>query len=61
MGGDWIQTLTIIASVIGSAFYIHRKLRADHKDFRDELRAQGQRIDQLYGMFVDLLKEGRKP
>jgi hypothetical protein len=54
---DLYYTASIIASVLGSAFYIHRELKADHKDFREELRAQGTRIDQLYTMFVDLLKE----
>lgn len=57
---DWTQTLTIIASVLGTAFYIHRELKLDHKDFRDELRAHTQRTDQLYQMFIDLLKSGKQ-
>jgi hypothetical protein len=50
---DWIQTLTIIASVIGSAYYFA-------KDIREDLKVQCARTDRLYEMFIDLLKEGRK-
>ena len=50
---DWIQTLTIIASVIGSAYYFA-------KDIREDLKVQYARTDRLYEMFIDLLKEGRK-
>lgn len=57
---DWIQVLTIIASVIGSAYYFSREIKADIKSQTDRLDASNIRIDQLYGMFVDLLREGRK-
>lgn len=33
---------------------------SDMKAFRAEMTAANQRIDTLYQMFVDLLKEGRK-
>lgn len=61
---DWIQTLSIMATVIASAYYIHREIQAD-------MRAQCARTDRLYELyceaksegdqkFYDLLKEGRK-
>lgn len=50
---DWIQTLSIMATVIGSAFYIHTEIRAD-------IKTQSSRTDKLYEMFIELLKEGRK-
>lgn len=46
---DWIQTLSIMATVIASAYYIHREVQAD-------MRAQSARTDKLYEMFIDLLK-----
>lgn len=49
---DWIQTLSIMATVIASAYYIHREVQSD-------MRAQCARTDKLYEMFIDLLKEGR--
>jgi len=57
---DWVQTLSIMATVIGSAYYIHRESLADIKCAREEIRAQGLRTDKLYEMFIDLIKEGRK-
>lgn len=50
---DWIQTLSIIATVLASAFYIHREIQAD-------IKAQSARTDRLYEMFIDLIKEGKK-
>lgn len=50
---DWIQSLSIMATVIASAYYIHREVQSD-------IRAANNRTDRLYEMFIDLLKEGRK-
>jgi hypothetical protein len=50
---DWIQTLSIMATVIASAYYIHREIQAD-------IRIVNARTDKLYEMFIDLIKEGRK-
>jgi glutamyl/glutaminyl-tRNA synthetase len=50
---DWTQAFTIIASLGTFTFWLFTKIDND-------VRAQGQRIDQLYQMFVDLIKEGRK-
>lgn len=50
---DWIQTLSIMATVIASAYFIHRDVSAD-------LKSQSARTDKLYEMFIDLIKESRK-
>lgn len=50
---DWIQTLSIMATVIASAYYMHREVQQD-------IRAANSRTDRLYEMFIDLIKEGRK-
>ncbi len=47
---DWIQTLSIIVTVLGSAYYIHR-------DMHEDMRIQCARTDRLYEMFIELLKE----
>ena len=50
---DWIQTLSIMATVVASAYYIHREVQMD-------IRAANARTDRLYEMFIDLVKESRK-
>jgi len=50
MNTDWVQTLSIIVTVIASAYYIHREVQND-------IRAANARTDRLYEMFIDLLKE----
>jgi hypothetical protein len=47
---DWIQTFTIIGVLGSFTFWLFTKLDSD-------VRASNQRIDQLYQMFIDLLKE----
>jgi len=49
----WIQTISVILTVLGSAYYIHR-------DIREDMKSQCLRTDKLYEMFISLLKEGRK-
>ena len=50
---DWVQTFSIIGTVIACAYYIHR-------DIQQDMRIQSARTDKLYEMFIDLIKEGRK-
>ena len=50
---DWTQTISIIATVVASAYYIHREVQAD-------IRTTNARSDRLYEMFIDLLKERGK-
>lgn len=50
---DWTQTLSIMATVISAAFYIHQ-------DMKSQGASQGARTDKLYEMFIDLIKENKK-
>ncbi len=50
---NWIQTGTIILTVLASAYYIHRDIVTD-------MKAQTARTDKLYEMFIDLIKETKK-
>jgi hypothetical protein len=51
---EWIQTLSIIFTVLGSAYFIHRDIIAD-------MRQQTARTDKLYEMFIDLIKTKNTP
>ena len=57
---DWIQALSIMATVVATGYYIHREIVSDIKVVREEIRAQSARTDRLYEMFIDLVKEGKK-
>lgn len=50
---EWIQVLTIVATLLGGIFYIHTDIREIKKD----MQQQSLRTDRLYEMFIDLLKE----
>lgn len=50
---DWTQTISIIATVIGCAYYLQR-------DIHEDMKTQSARSDRLYEMFIDLLKETKK-
>jgi len=50
---DWTQTIFIVGTLGTFTFWLFNKLDSD-------IRSSHQRIDQLYGMFIDLLKD-RKP
>lgn len=50
---EWLQVFTIIATLVGGIFYIH----ADVREIRREMQQHGARVDKLYEMFVNLLKE----
>lgn len=57
---DWIQALSIIATVIGSAYYIHCGIQSDIKTTNERIDQQSARTDRLYEMFIDLIKENKK-
>jgi hypothetical protein len=57
---DWLQVLMIIGSMFGSAYYIHREVQADIKCQAERTDAANARIDTLYTMFYDLIREVRK-
>lgn len=58
---DWLQTLTIIGVLGSFTMWIFNRLDTDIKslssDLKNDMRTQNERIDRLYQMFVDLLKE----
>lgn len=54
---DWTQAFAIIGSLGAFIFWMFTKLDNDIKTLGNRLDGQTQRIDQLYQMFVDLLKE----
>jgi hypothetical protein len=54
---DTLAILSIIGTVLGSAYYIHREMQADMRSFREEIKTQSARSDRLYEMFYELLKE----
>lgn len=47
---DWTQAVFIVGTLGAFTFWLFTKLDSD-------LRSSNQRIDQLYQMFIDLLKE----
>ncbi len=49
---EWIQTLSIICTILATSYYIHR-------DIKEDMKTQTSRTDKLYEMFIDLLKENR--
>jgi len=64
---DWIQVGTIvgvnialIGVMITVVVWAVGKMDADLKSMGTRLDGHATRIDQLYRMFVDLLKEGKK-
>jgi hypothetical protein len=57
---DWIQTLSIMATVIGTAYYILRDIKIDMQAQTSRIDAANARIDSLHTMFYDLLKEVKK-
>lgn len=67
MNDSWIQIITVIgvnialfAALAGLIIWVVNKLDSDIKSLGNRLDGHATRIDQLYKMFVDLLKEQRK-
>lgn len=57
---DWTQAFAIIGSLGAFTFWLFSKLDNDIKSSNLRQDAQMARIDQLYQMFIDLIKEGKK-
>lgn len=60
---DTMQFVTLIVTIlagIGTMLFgfgmIYREIKTLEKDLRDDIKIQSARSDQLYTMFVDLLK-----
>jgi hypothetical protein len=46
---DYIQFITLMATMLGGFAFIY-------KEIREDIKIQARRSDQLYTMFIDLLK-----
>jgi hypothetical protein len=64
---NWSQALTIIgvniallAALAGLIIWAVSKLDSDIKTIATRLDGHAARIDQLYHIIIDLIKEGRK-
>ena len=57
---DWIQVLTIIMSLLGSLYYLHGELKEFKREIREDMQAQTDRTNNLYKIFIELLKQGGK-
>lgn len=53
---DWIQVFTIIGVLGGFMFWQMNKIHDDISALNRRMDGHAQRIDQLYSMFVDLIK-----
>lgn len=49
-----------IVAMFAIGWYFTKDIRDDLKKLDLDVRAQGQRTDKLYEMFIDLLKEQKK-
>lgn len=47
---EWIHTISVIATVVACAYYIHR-------DIKEDMKTQTSRTDRLYDMFVIVQNE----
>lgn len=57
---DWTQAFTIIGVLGAFTFWLFTKLDNDIKSLSNRMDQQNTRIDHIYGMFIDLLREGKK-
>jgi hypothetical protein len=53
----WAEVFTIIGVLGGFMIYMLQRIEKDIDGSNRRLDGHAQRIDQLYKMFVDLLKE----
>jgi hypothetical protein len=57
---DWTQTLSIIATVVGGVYYVHRDLKQDmqyiRRDIKEDMATQTARTDKLYEIFTETMK-----
>jgi hypothetical protein len=54
---DWTQVLTIIFSLAGVIYWFKSDLEKHIQRLDTDIKAHNARTDQLYQMFIDLLKE----
>lgn len=54
---DYIQFLTIMATLLAGFGFMYRELKNIEQDLRNDIKVQSARSDQLYSMFIELLKD----
>ena len=57
---DYLQFLTLLGTMIAGFGFMYKEFKGFEKDIRDDVRIQSSRSDQLYTMFIDLLKANPK-
>ena len=50
------EFFTLMATLLTGFGFLFKEFKSVEKDLRDDLRQQSARSDQLYTMFIDLLK-----
>ena len=53
---DWVQFFITIALILVWFGFIYKEIREDVRAYREDIKTQSARSDQLYTMFIDLLK-----
>ena len=51
-----IEFFTLMATLIAGFGFLFKEFKSVEKDLREDIRQQSARSDQLYTMFIDLLK-----
>lgn len=54
---EWIQFVTIFATLLAGFGFIYRELKGFEVQIRQDINAQSGRTDRLYEMFIELVKE----
>jgi len=57
---DYIQFITLFATMVAGFAFIYKEFKGVEKDIRDDAKIQSARSDNLYQMFIDLLKDRKK-
>lgn len=57
---DYVQFLTLLGTMLAGFGFMYKEFKGFEKDIRENLRIQSSRSDQLYTMFIDLLKSRRE-
>ena len=55
-----IEFFTLMATLLAGFGFIYKEFKSFEKDIREDLRQQSARSDQLYTMFIDLIKKPKR-
>jgi len=54
---DWVQTLTIIFSIVGSAYAFYTIIQKDINRHDEQLENMRKEFSNIHSLWADLLKE----